>query len=115
MRAGGWPSAPLGAHNADTGNRSVQPWSAFKYVGRLRPKPEPLRGLNSGRDRGFRCDLGAAAFVTPLLQHRHSDRLGTLQGVAESAVPGNVGHAAKAAADAEQDSVEVPLAQPVVP
>src|SRR5208337_393689 len=82
---------------------------------RFRPKPEPLRALGGCEGRGFPCELGAAAFITPLLQHLQSDRLGTLQGVTESAVPGNVGHAAEAAADAEQDRVEIPLAQPVVP
>ncbi len=41
--------------------------------------------------------------------------LGTLDGVAETSVPGDVGHAAKSSADTEQDGVVVPLAETVVP
>ena len=56
-----------------------------------------------------------AAFFCPLLKHCGGYRLRTLDCVAEATVPSDVGHAAKCATYAEQDGIEVPLFEAVVP
>src|SRR5262249_49281300 len=61
-----------------------------------------------------KCSLSAAV-RRPLLEHCRGDGLRALNGVAEAAVPGDVGHAAEGTADAEEHCVEVPFGDAVVP
>src|SRR6266542_5869391 len=57
----------------------------------------------------------AAAVCRPRLQHGGGDGLRPLEGVAEAAVPGDVRHAAESPADPEEDRVEIPFGDAVVP
>jgi hypothetical protein len=61
-----------------------------------------------------RAVLVTAASLSPFLKHCSGNRLGTLKGVAQTAVPSDVGHAAQCAAYTEQYGVEVILGQTVV-
>ena len=59
-------------------------------------------------------DLAAALF-RPFFEHVGGDGFWTLNCVAQSAIPNDIGHTAQCATHAEQDGVEVKFAYAVVP